>query len=34
MPLHDLFHRPLSEIHEWEALHTQWGSCIAADLNR
>jgi hypothetical protein len=34
MPLRDLFHRPLSEVHEWEALHTQWGGCIAADLNR
>jgi len=34
MPLYDHFHRPLSEVHEWESFHTQWGSCIAADLNR
>ncbi len=34
MPLYDLFHRPLSEIHGWEGLHTQWSSCITADLNR
>ncbi len=34
MPLYDHFHRPLSDIHEWESFHSQWGSCIAADLNR
>jgi hypothetical protein len=33
MPLHDHFHRPLAEIHDWESFHSQWGSCIAADLN-
>jgi hypothetical protein len=34
MPLYDHFHRPLSEVHAWESFHSQWGSCIAADLNR
>lgn len=34
MPLYDLFHRPLSEVREWEGLHTQWSGCITADLNR
>jgi hypothetical protein len=34
MPLFDHFHRPLSAIQVWESFHTQWGSCIAADLNR
>ena len=34
MPLYDLFHRPLSLTHEWEALHLQWAGSIAADLNR
>jgi hypothetical protein len=34
MPLYDHFHRPLSETHQWVSFHTQWGSCIAANLNR
>lgn len=33
MPLYDLFHRPLSEVHEWEGLHGQWCACITARLN-
>ncbi len=34
MPLYDLFRRPLSEVHQWQALHSQWGGAIAASLNR
>jgi hypothetical protein len=34
MPLYDHFHRPLLNIHDWESFHSQWGGCIAADLNR
>src|SRR5262249_6737475 len=33
MPLHDLFHPPLSQIRNWEGFHTQWPGCIAAQLN-
>jgi hypothetical protein len=34
MPLYDHFHRPILDFHDWESFHTQWGGCIAADLNR
>jgi hypothetical protein len=34
MPLFDHFHRPLLEVHSWESFHSQWGGCIAADLNK
>ncbi len=34
MPLYDLFHRPLSDFHQWLSFHSQWASCISADLNR
>jgi hypothetical protein len=33
MPLYDHFHGPLAR-RPWESFHFQWGSCIAADLNR
>jgi hypothetical protein len=34
MPLYDHFHRPLSDIHEWESFHNRWSVAIADDLNR
>lgn len=34
MPLYDHFHRPISEIHEWESFHNRWSVAIADDLNR
>ena len=34
MPLYDLFHRPLSDVYQWQSLHTQWSGTITADLNR
>jgi hypothetical protein len=34
MPLHDLFHPPLSEVHPWEGLHARWAVAVANDLNR
>jgi hypothetical protein len=34
MPLYDHFHRPLSDIHEWESFHNFWSVALSDDLNR
>jgi hypothetical protein len=34
MPLYDIFHRPLSDVHHWQSLHNLWSGSIVADLNR
>lgn len=33
MPLLDLFHPPISELHGWEGLHSDWASMIVHRLN-
>jgi len=33
MPLYDHFHGPIAR-RQWESFHSQWASCISADLNK